>query len=57
MTEWKRLTVCLTPEEYQELRVYAALRGMNMSAITRAILLNRIREEKDRVTFESPKKP
>ena len=38
--EWTRLTVCLTPEEYQAFRVYSANNAMNMSAMARMLIVD-----------------
>ena len=55
MTEWKRLSFCLTPKEYEALRVHAAINGKPMSAFVRALLLEHVLGEVDGPTSELSK--
>jgi hypothetical protein len=36
--DWKRLTICLSPEEYHRLRLAAASNEISMSEVMRVIL-------------------
>lgn len=55
MTEWKRLSFCLTPREYEALRVHAAINGKPMSAFIRALLLETVLGDVKVPTSELPK--
>ena len=38
--EWKRLSLCLDPKDYQKLRVVAAKEGVSMSDLLRKWILD-----------------
>lgn len=53
--EWKRLTVCLDPKDYQSLRIISATSGHSMSDYVRLLILNYI--QLDKVNLDKPKQP
>lgn len=38
MNDWKRLSICITPEEHKKFRVWAASRGISVSTLVRCVL-------------------
>lgn len=54
--DWKRVNICLSEEEFKELRIVAARRGLSMSTFIRGLIKAFVEQEKKEKVNELPRK-